>query len=266
MNIFKKAALLSMALTFISVARASAMVDGDPLPEDEERAFNAGIVDYIIKPIRPAIVLARVRNQLLLRHARHWLLDQNHALEAEVARRLRENDLISAVSMRALAHLAETRDSETGCHIQRTQNYVLALANRLAKHPRFAATLDNKYIETLARSAPLHDIGKVGIPDHILLKPGKLTPAEWEIMKTHTVLGSEAITLAERDLDRPEPPDLRRTLEDDDPDGSAPRRGAPGRALRPQARGRNHRAQVRLAAIEPAPRQRRTMERRPPRR
>ena len=169
--------------------------------EDEERAFNAGIVDYIIKPIRPAIVLARVRNQLLLRHARHWLLDQNHALEAEVARRLRENDLISAVSMRALAHLAETRDSETGCHIQRTQNYVLALANRLAKHPRFAATLDNKYIETLARSAPLHDIGKVGIPDHILLKPGKLTPAEWEIMKTHTVLGSEAITLAERDLD-----------------------------------------------------------------
>jgi len=169
--------------------------------EDEERAFDAGIVDYIIKPIRPAIVLARVRNQLLLRHARHWLLDQNQALEAEVARRLRENDLIQAVSMRALAHLAETRDSETGCHIQRTQNYVLALATRLAKHPRFAATLNSKYIETLARSAPLHDIGKVGIPDHILLKPGKLTPAEWEIMKTHTVLGGEAITLAERDLD-----------------------------------------------------------------
>ena len=119
---------------------------------------------------------------------------------AEVARRMRENELIQAVSIRALAHLAETRDSETGNHIQRTQSYVRVLATRLAKHPRFAATLDNSYIESLTRSAPLHDIGKVGIPDHILLKPRKLTPAEWEIMKTHTILGFDAITLAERDI------------------------------------------------------------------
>lgn len=169
--------------------------------KDEELAFDVGIADYIIKPIKPAVVLARVRSQLLVRHARHWLQDQNLALEAEVARRMRENEIIQAVSIRALAHLAETRDNETGNHIQRTQSYVRLLATRLSTHPRFAPTLNSKYIETLARSAPLHDIGKVGIPDHILLKPGKLTPTEWEIMKTHTLLGSEAITLAEQDID-----------------------------------------------------------------
>ena len=168
--------------------------------EDEERAFDAGIADYILKPLKPAVVLARVRSQLLVRRARHMLQDQNAALEAEVARRMRENELIQAVSIRALAHLAETRDNETGNHIQRTQGYVRLLATRLATHPRFAEVLTAPYIDMLARSAPLHDIGKVGIPDRILLKPGKLTPEEWSIMKTHTVLGSEAIALAERDL------------------------------------------------------------------
>jgi putative two-component system response regulator len=169
--------------------------------EDEELAFNSGVVDYIAKPFKPAIILARIRSQLLVRQARHWLQNQNQALEAEVSRRMRENELIQAVSIRALAHLAETRDNETGNHIQRTQGYIRLLAIRLADRPRFAATLTPHYIETLTRSAPLHDIGKVGIPDHILLKPGKLTPDEWEIMKTHTLLGSEAIAHAESDID-----------------------------------------------------------------
>ena len=173
-------------------------MDGD---DDVERAFNAGIADYIIKPIKPVVVLSRVRNQLLVQRARNWLQNQNQALEAEIARRLRENEQIQAVSIRALAHLAETRDNETGNHIQRTQGYVRLLATRLAQQPRFAAIIDPSYIELLTRSAPLHDIGKVGIPDAILLKPGKLTPDEWTIMKTHTLLGSEAITLAERDID-----------------------------------------------------------------
>ena len=173
-------------------------MDGD---DDVERAFNAGIADYIIKPIKPVVVLSRVRNQLLVQRARNWLQNQNQALEAEIARRLRENEQIQAVSIRAWAHLAETRDNETGNHIQRTQGYVGLLATRLAQQPRFAAIIDPSYIELLTRSAPLHDIGKVGIPDAILLKPGKLTPDEWTIMKTHTLLGSEAITLAERDID-----------------------------------------------------------------
>ena len=169
--------------------------------EDEERAFGEGIADYITKPLKPALALARVRSQLLVRQARRWLQDQNLALEAEVRRRMLENDLIQAVSIRALAHLAETRDNETGAHIQRTQSYIRLLATRLVDHPRFATTLSNKYIEVLSRSAPLHDIGKVGIPDHILLKPEKLTPDEWVIMKTHTTIGSDAIALAERDID-----------------------------------------------------------------
>ena len=171
--------------------------------EDEQLGFDLGAVDYITKPIRPAIVLARVHAQLELKRARDWLRDQNAFLEAEVARRLGENLLIQEVSIHALAHLAETRDPETGNHLRRTHEYVRTLARRLQSHPRFAAFLNDRNVETLARSAPLHDIGKVGIPDYILLKPGKLTPEEWEIMKTHARLGSEAIEQAERDADKP---------------------------------------------------------------
>jgi len=170
---------------------------------DEERGFQHGAADYITKPIKPDVVLARVRSQLLARLAGNWLRDQNAALEAEVARRMEENELIQAVSIRALAHLAKTRDPETGNHILRTQDYIRLLATRLQTHTRFAATLDDAYIKMLAASAPLHDIGKVGIPDSILQKPGKLTPEEWEIMKTHSKLGSDAIEQAERDMDRP---------------------------------------------------------------
>ena len=97
----------------------------------------------------------------------------------------------------AMASLAETRDNETGNHIRRTQNYVRALATKLNSMPRYAAELDEQTIESLFKSAPLHDIGKVGIPDAILLKPGKLTPEEFEIMKTHTV------ARARRDRSRP---------------------------------------------------------------
>ena len=167
--------------------------------EEIGRAFDAGIDDYITKPIRPFVVLARVHNQLLVSQARRGLRDQNQALESEVERRLRDLELTQEVSLRALAHLAETRDNETGKHIQRTQAYVRHLATRLAQQARFAAALPPEQIERLARSAPLHDIGKVGIPDAILHKPCKLTADEWAIMKTHTLLGSEAITLAERD-------------------------------------------------------------------
>ncbi|MBI4985435.1 MAG: response regulator [Rhodocyclales bacterium] len=170
---------------------------------DEERGFECGAADYIAKPIKPAVVLARVRSQLLAKQAGDWLRDQNAALEAEVARRMDENERIQTVSIRALAHLAETRDPETGNHILRTQSYVRQLAMLLAGHARFAPVLAEPYVDMLARSAPLHDIGKVGIPDHILLKPGKLSAEEWAIMKTHAQLGSDAIGLAEQDIDQP---------------------------------------------------------------
>jgi putative two-component system response regulator len=170
---------------------------------DEERGLVLGAADYVTKPIQPAVVLARVRTQLEVKRARDLLRDQNAYLEAEVSRRLSENDIIQAVSIRALAHLAETRDQETGAHIVRTQGYVRALALRLKHHPRFVATLSDRYIDLLVRSAPLHDIGKVGIPDHILQKRGPLSDAEWAIMRTHADLGAAALELAERDIRQP---------------------------------------------------------------
>ncbi|MDP1926216.1 MAG: response regulator [Thiobacillus sp.] len=171
--------------------------------DSELHGLELGAVDYITKPIVPLLVLARVKTQLELKQARDWLRDQNSYLEAEVAKRMADNELIQEVSIRALAHLAETRDSETGHHILRTQSYVQHLARALQTHTRFASTLSNRYIKLLTRSAPLHDIGKVGIPDAILLKPGPLTLEEWQTMKTHAQLGSEAIELAERDAAGP---------------------------------------------------------------
>ena len=173
--------------------------------EDELRGLELGAVDYITKPILPPLVLARVRTQIELKQARDWLKDRNRVLETEVAARMRENDLIQQVSIRALAHLAETRDPETGNHILRTQAYVNVLARRLSGHPRFAATLTPEYIERVTKSAPMHDIGKVGIPDDILLKPGPLSPEEWTVMRTHAALGARAIELAESDVAEPIP-------------------------------------------------------------
>ncbi len=166
-------------------------------PEDEQRGLDLGAVDYITKPISPPIVLSRVKNHLTLKAARDFLRDQNAYLEEEVQRRTREVSVIQDVTIMAMASLAETRDNETGNHIRRTQNYVRALARKLQRHPRFAELLDDATIDLLYKSAPLHDIGKVGIPDRILLKPGKLTPEEFEIMKTHTTLGRDAILHAE---------------------------------------------------------------------
>ena len=170
---------------------------------DEEHGLEQGAVDYITKPIRPAILLARVRTHLELKQWRDRLANQNTFLEEEVARRMAENQTIQDVSIHALGCLAEMRDPETGDHIRRTQNYVQALARRLQQHPRFTAILSDQTVRLLTKSAPLHDIGKVGIPDHVLQKPGKLTPAEWTIMQTHARLGAEAIEHAERDAAKP---------------------------------------------------------------
>ncbi len=164
---------------------------------DEQLGFDAGAIDYITKPISPPLVLTRIRNHLNLKAASDFLRDRNSYLEQEVRRRTRELSLIQNATIVAMASLAETRDNETGNHIRRTQLYLRALARHLQSHPRFAAELTDENIDLMYKSAPLHDIGKVAIPDRILLKPGELTPAEFEIMKTHTTLGREAISRAE---------------------------------------------------------------------
>ena len=171
--------------------------------QDEEKGLDLGAVDYITKPISPAITLARIRTQLALKRASDLLHERNETLESEIIRRTRELSSIQDVTIMAMSSLAETRDNETGNHIRRTQNYVKALASQLQPHPRFSAYLTPERIELLYKSAPLHDIGKVGIPDRILLKPERLTPDEFEIMKTHTTLGRDAILAAENLLDSP---------------------------------------------------------------
>ncbi len=100
----------------------------------------------------------------------------------------------------SMASLAETRDNETGHHIRRTQYYIHELAKHLAAHPKFAGELTPKNIELIYKTAPLHDIGKVGVPDRILLKPGRLTPEEFEEMKRHTLYGREALDAAAKTL------------------------------------------------------------------
>ncbi len=168
--------------------------------DDETYGLSLGAVDYITKPISPPIVEARVRTHLQLKAAADFLRDRSAFLAAEVARRTRENEALQDVVVLAMASLGETRDNETGNHLRRTQHYVKCLAERLQTHPRFAAELTPEAIRLLFKSAPMHDIGKVGIPDAILLKPGRLTTEEFEVMKTHTTLGFEAIHRAELSL------------------------------------------------------------------
>jgi len=168
---------------------------------DETRGLELGAVDYITKPISPPIVLARIKTHLAMKDVQDFLRDQNAFLEMEVNKRTAEVMAIQDVTIHAMASLAETRDSDTGKHIRRTQHYVKLLAQKLRFNPRYAHFLNHdKTIEMLFKSAPLHDIGKVGIPDRILLKPGRFTPEEFEIMKTHTTLGRDVILQAEREL------------------------------------------------------------------
>jgi len=169
-------------------------------PEDEQRGLQVGAVDYISKPFSAAVVLARIQTHLALREATAALQDQNVVLERAVARRTRELTVSQDVAIRALASLVETRDNETGNHILRTQHYVRLLAETLRGHPQHGPMLTTESIEALFKSAPLHDIGKVGISDEILRHPGKLSPEAFEILKTHTTLGREALERAEREI------------------------------------------------------------------
>lgn len=167
---------------------------------DEAVGLEIGAVDYIAKPVSGPILKARVRTHLNLKASNDIIRDKNVFLIREVARRTRELEMVQDVTILAMASLAETRHLETGNHIRRTQAYVRALAKQLQHHPRFSLLLTDTNIELLYKSAPLHDIGKVGIPDHILLKPGPLTPEEFEVMKTHTTLGRDAIEHAEQQI------------------------------------------------------------------
>ncbi len=151
--------------------------------EEQEKGLNLGAEDYIIKPFEPAIVRARVRTQLELKSYRD-------SLEQQVQQRTEELAQAQEATIASMAIMAEFRDPETGGHIQRTRAYVKVLAACLSQR---LGGISAGYIALLQQAAPLHDIGKVAIPDSILLKPGRLTADEFSIMEQHTHYGSEAI-------------------------------------------------------------------------
>jgi putative two-component system response regulator len=159
--------------------------------EDEARGLGLGAVDYITKPVRPDILRQRVRTHLELKQHRDRLRDQKEFFQ-------RANEISKDVTLHALATLAEARDHETGNHIVRTQFYVEALGRQLLRDGRYVEELRDGRLERIKRAAPLHDIGKVGIADHILRKPGKLTAAEFATMRDHPRIGAEAIAEAIR--------------------------------------------------------------------
>jgi putative two-component system response regulator len=160
---------------------------------DEKQGFDVGGVDYITKPVVAATVRARVKTHLAL-------YDQNRALEEKVRERTEELLHTQDATIIGFSTLAEFRDQETGAHIMRTKQYVFILAQYLSTHARFSSYLNKSTIELIQRSAPLHDIGKIAVPDRILLKPGPLTPEEFEEMKKHPQHGYNAIQRAEQAL------------------------------------------------------------------
>ncbi|MGP0565483.1 MULTISPECIES: response regulator [unclassified Nitrospina] len=158
---------------------------------NEARGFEVGGVDYITKPVSLPIVQARVQTHLRL-------YDQTRHLESLVREKTLELENTQDVTITGLATLAEYRDNETGGHILRTKSYVRLLAQNLKGLPRFRGELDDEVIGLLYKSAPLHDIGKVGVQDRILRKPGKLTHKEVSEMDRHVVFGRDAILEAEK--------------------------------------------------------------------
>lgn len=172
--------------------------------EDITHGLEVGAVDYISKPVKPPILLARVRTHLRLREAGDLLRNQNAHLETLVSERTAdlmaktaELQLSQDLSIVALGSIADTRDHETGSHIYRTRAYVEVITRRVAQLPRFKDAFSETQWAMIWKSAPLHDIGKVGIPDHILLKPGRLSAEEFQIMKRHPTIGRDALQAAE---------------------------------------------------------------------
>jgi putative two-component system response regulator len=160
---------------------------------DKVRAFSVGGVDYLTKPFQIEEVEARIATHLKLRTCQVDLERHNHHLQLLVMEQVKEISEAQLATILALAKLAECRDEETGNHILRVQRYCRALAKKLAENGVFGTVIDDQFIENIFHASPMHDIGKVAVPDSILLKPGKLTEEEFEIMKKHSSIGANAL-------------------------------------------------------------------------
>lgn len=160
---------------------------------DEAKGLSLGAIDYITKPFNPHLVKARVNNHLMLK-------SYQDNLELLVEERTSELRKTQEAIINSMGVLAEYRDPETGGHIKRTQHYVRILAMQVKDHVRFKEGLSQEKIQLFYKCSPLHDIGKVAIPDNILLKPGKLTGEEFDKMKEHSLFGRDAISLCEKEI------------------------------------------------------------------
>jgi putative two-component system response regulator len=167
---------------------------------DEARAILEGGADAVAKPVEAEVLRARVDTHLQLRHSRELLKQQRNLLEHVVEEVTLELSQMLDAMIWAMASLAETREYETANHLRRVQHYIAALARQLQTHKRFEEELSEANIKALYKAAPLHDIGKVSIPDAILLKPDRLTDEEFAVMKLHTVHGRDAIVNVENHL------------------------------------------------------------------
>lgn len=167
---------------------------------NKAQAFELGAVDYLTKPFEVIELKARVKNHLELKSTKKLLADQNKNLEQMVLERTDQLYKTQLGMIYALASLAETRDADTGEHIKRTQRFIHVLATALRDLGYYQDILTDQYINLLYDSAPLHDIGKVGVPDEILLKPSKLTAAEFDLIKLHTIYGYKTLDSAEQEI------------------------------------------------------------------
>ena len=161
------------------------VLSGDFSDESRLAVLAEGAADFIHKPYSPGEVMLRVRNHLQTRLLHAAVREQNRTLEARVRERTEALERTAAEVLERLARAAELRDDDTGLHTRRVGELSGALA--------VAMGLPDAQAQALTLAATLHDIGKIGIPDSVLLKPGKLTPDEWEVMKSHTVIGARIL-------------------------------------------------------------------------
>ncbi|SEG11417.1 HD-GYP domain-containing protein [Marinobacterium lutimaris] len=174
------------------------MLNRQATPEARLSALELGCDDYLAAPFLAPVVEAKLRSHFKLSELQQRYDEQSDAM----AHVMTELSVVQDAAILCLASVARVRDHSTGNHILRTQHYVKALAEHLRHHPRFSEELDSDTIELLYKTAALHDIGKVAIPDAILQKPGPLTPEEFEVMKQHAWFGYQAMHTAEQLMER----------------------------------------------------------------
>lgn len=162
--------------------------------ENEIKGLDLGAVDYIRKPLNMQSLRKRIDVHVKLRNIQKSVENYNEILEEEVFERTQELITTRDITIDALIGLLEVRDIESSNHTKRTQSMIKLISEYLSKKSEYKDILTEDYIMELYKTAPLHDIGKVGIPDNILLKPGKLDFEEFEIMKKHTTFGVEALS------------------------------------------------------------------------